>query len=114
MSLINRIRKQTAVLWSRTGIGATGNPVFSAPVAISCRWEDTQAEFVDSKGVSSISRSVVYVDRDLKPGDMLMLTESGPPYPSAPTQNTDVREVREFSKMPDLKNRNVLLTAYLV
>jgi len=90
--------KQTATLWSAGATDVYGNPTFSAPVAVPCRWEDKQTKALDFQGNEIISNSIVYVDRDYAMGDYLLLGVS-----VAATPPATAKEVRNFSKIPNLK-----------
>ena len=120
MSIISRMRKQTAVLWPlASGSGEVkyddyGQPVTEDPVEIECRWEDKNEEFIDSAGTKRLSNALVYVDRDLEPGDVLML---GDLYDitdlDEPKENDGAFEVRRFDKIPNFRATEFLRTAYL-
>ena len=114
MSIITKMRKQTCVWWSSTGVDAYGRPTWTTPVEIDCRWEDVIQEFVNDDGEERFSRSIVYVDRDMKVGDVLKLgsLDSGIDEDN-PKENDDAWEVSRFSKLPNLKNTEVLRTVFL-
>lgn len=115
MSIIDRMRKQTCIWWKFKDFGVDGQPTYLDPIEIDCRWEDTAAEYIDREGVTNVSRSVVYVGEDCKIGDILMLgeLESGTELQEIPLQNEGALEIKQFSIVPDLRNRKVLKTAYL-
>jgi hypothetical protein len=56
---------QTATYWAPLPPGITGQTTFSAPVIISCRWEDKQVLFKNKEGKDVLSDAIVYVDRPL-------------------------------------------------
>lgn len=114
MSLITSMRRQIAVLWKQGDLDNQGQPSYAAPVEISCRWEDVQEGFLDSGMQKQMSRAVVYVDRDVSPEDVLMLgaLDSGVVV-DEPFENAGAYAVRAFNKLPNLKNTEYLLTAYL-
>ena len=66
------------------------------------------------KGSKVISSSIVYVDRVMKAKDVLMLGEldSGVDQDN-PKDNTNAWEIQGFDKLPNLKNTEILRTAYL-
>lgn len=113
MSIITRMRKQTAVLWVRGSPDTYGNFSFASPVEISCRWEDVAQEFLDAQGEKQMSRAVVYADRVLKPGDRLMRGEIDSNTPENPLDTSDAFEVRRFENTPNLRATEFLKTAYL-
>ena len=82
MGIITRMRKQTCVYWAFASSDSAGEdyddfgqPQWSSPIEILCRWENVSEEFVDAKGTRQVSRSKVYVDRDVRVGELLMLGE---------------------------------------
>ena len=114
MSIITKMRKQTAVWWSSTGVDGYGRPTWTTPVEVDCRWEDVVQEFVNKDGEERFSRSIVYVDRDMKVGDVLMLGEldSGVDEDD-PKANDGAWEVSRFAKLPNLKAIEFLRECYL-
>ncbi len=121
MGIITKMRKQTAVYWapgSEESGGADfdeyGKPLYASPVEIDCRWEDVAEEFIDAKGTLATSRAIVYVDRDVRVGGVLMLgtLETGMDLDDA-KQNEGAWEIRRFDKLPNLKATEYLRTAYL-
>ena len=116
MSIITKMRKQTAVYWAPgdRAYDNFGQPLYANPVEIACRWEDVAVEFLDANGNTQISRSRVYVDQDVRLSGVLML---GPlddvTYSSQPKQNENAWEIRRFDKLPTLKATEFLRTAYL-
>lgn len=114
MSIITRMRKQTAIYWAITDWNAFGQPVFADPVEISCRWEDITEKFIDKDGDVQLSRAKVYVDRDISVGSFLKLgsLDSGTDT-ATPRNNTGAWEVRRFEKLPNLRATEYLRTAIL-
>lgn len=76
MSLISsgRLFKQKCVFWAKTGdVGEDGQPVYTAPWAINCRWEERIVVFTDAKGNQRTSRAVVYIKTDVPAESYLWL-----------------------------------------
>lgn len=69
--IIRKMRRGGAWYWRETGIGSNGDSVYADPVLIECRWEDKQVEMRDAEGTKKMSKSRVYVDRVMEPGDLL-------------------------------------------
>jgi hypothetical protein len=71
-------------------------------------------EFIKDDGEERFSRSIVYVDRDMKVGDVLMLgsLDSGVDEDD-PKANDGAWEVSRFSKFPNLKASEFLRVCYL-
>lgn len=114
MSLIKRMRKQQAVWWSRNPTpDQSGNHTFAAPVEIKCRWEDIVKQFRDSQGEMQLSSALVYVDREMELGDRLMKGEMPTDVEADPMEEPLAFEIKRFEKLPNLRNKETLLTAYL-
>lgn len=116
MSLIRRMRRQTAVLWSQGTLTPDdfGRPQVTAPIEIACRWEDRREEFITFEGEKDMSRSLVYVDRVLKAGDVLMLGKLTSVVDGAtPKNNPGAWEVRGMEQVPNLRATETLYTAFL-
>jgi hypothetical protein len=121
MSIISRMRKQKAVYWplgsSETGgkdVDDYGKPVYATAVEIDCRWEDSREEFISPKGDKELSHSMVYVDRDMRVGEVLMLgTLDSVVYLTNPKKNTNAWEIRAFEKLPNFKATEFLKRAIL-
>ena len=95
---MNRHLRQVATYWSQTGKDRYGKATFAAPVSVPVRWEDKQQRAVDTKGVEFLSRSTVYVDRDMELGDYIILGtfHSSPPVGAS--------QIRSFGSTPNLQN----------
>ena len=115
MSIIKRMRKQNAVLWTRSSASDKhGRFSYDAPIEIKCRWEDVAEEFRDTKGQTVMSKSVVFVDRIVTVGDMLQRGALDGSTPADPRSNPlTAFEIQRFDQLPDLRNKNTLLTTFL-
>jgi len=113
MSSLTRLLKQKCVLWTHITYGINGMPIYSSPVEIKCRWEDSYVEYLDKQNQVCLSAAVVYLDRDVKVGDVLMLGSISENLESDPLMNEGAAEIKQFNKIPDLKNRKCLRVAYL-
>ena len=113
MGLIKRMRKQSAVWWAETGTDHYGERTFAAPVQIKCRWEDRVGEYMNAKGETSMSKATVYVDREMNLGDYLKRGDLDSNTPGNPATDPLAMPIQAFDRIPDLKNREVLLTAHL-
>jgi hypothetical protein len=118
MSLVVRMRRQTAVYWALASNESGGldqdqygRPGYTDPVEIDCRWEDTVTEYVRKDGSTQTSGTRVFVDRDMKVGELLMLgTLDDVLDLEDPRANDNFFEIKGFQKTPDLKAR---ATGYL-
>lgn len=113
MALLTSMLRQYAILWTYTGTDHYGNSTFSSPVQIKCRWEDQIGDFVGPRGETLTTKAIVYVDRDLKPGDVLKLGVLESSTPERPASVAKAWPVQAFAKLPDIKAKRFLRTAYL-
>lgn len=113
MSIIKRMRRQKAVWWQRLSPDEYGEFSYAVPVEVSCRWDDTAQEFLDPKGETQTSRSVVYVDRLMTVGDRLKRGELESDTADDPSEEAEAFEIRRFDQNPNLRNTETLLTAFL-
>ena len=115
------MRRQTAVYWARAASESagedwddTGQPQWASPVEIECRWDDDAVAFVGPKGTQELSRAVVFVDRDVDKGGVLMLGELTDVVEEENVlENDGAWEIRQFANTPNLKATEFLKMAYL-
>lgn len=120
MGIISTMRRQKAVYWpfltdssQRVLHTAYGKQQFDLPVEIDCRWEDVSEQYLDSQGNIRISKSVVYADRLMDAGEYLMLGSLSDVADNDPLKNPNAFEIKRFDSIPNLKNTEILLMAYL-
>ena len=121
MSLITRMRKQKAVYWALASSDSGGiafddfgQPKYTDPVEIKCRWKDVTEEFLDAKGARQLSHAKVYVDRDVDVNGILMLgVIADITNEENPKENDGAWEIKRFDKTPNFRATEFLLTAYL-
>jgi hypothetical protein len=113
MSVIKKMRKQTAIWWERTAADRYGQYGFRAPVEIKCRWDGVGSEFRSKAGAVEISDATVYPDRPMKVGDKLKLGSLDSNTPDNPTNLIDAFEIKKFGTTPNFKATEFLYTAYL-
>lgn len=121
MGIITRMLKQTAVYWPPGSTDSDGDdfddfgvPIVTTPLEISVRWEDIAEEFIDSEGTRQISRSRIYVDRDVEIGGILMLGELTDITDAVNIKENDgAWEIRQFEKLPNLRQTETLRTVFL-
>ena len=115
MSIIKKMRKQKAVWWQRSALpDQYGTYSYAAPIEIDCRWDDTTQEYRHPKGQVEMSNAVVYVDREMAVGDMLMKGEWESDTPDNPLElDSGVFEIQRFDNNPNIKATEFLLTAFL-
>jgi len=121
MSIITKMLKGTCVYWalkSNESGGLAyddfGNPAFTTPIELSCRWVDKTRLFVEPNGEQWTSQSEVYVSQDvdvkgfLFNGTLAEVTDQ-----TVPRNNTGALEIRRFDKTPNLRQTEYLRKAYL-
>ncbi len=107
-------RGQKATWWENDGVDIHGRYKYKSPVQISCRWEDMAVEFVAPDNTKQVSKSVVYPDRALSVGDILLLKETHKvDQPKDPRGNVGYSEIRQFQQIPDYDQTEVLFIAML-
>ena len=126
MGLISRSRKQNAIYWppatqddyGRMRYGALEELVLDGS-NYRVRWEDKSEEFLDAQDTVQTSDAVVYVPllpsgNEVEVGGFLWLGDRADLTDEAtPTNNPAAHRVRRLDKLPDLKAREFLRTAYL-
>lgn len=114
MSIITRMRKQTAVYWPVGSTNEYGQPVYGTPVEIEVRWEDKTEEFMDAEGETHMSKALVYVDREVDVGGVLLLGSlSSSVDQDDPKANDGAWEIRRYEALPNFKATEFLRTVYL-
>jgi len=123
MSIITRMRKQTAVYWALEhnesgGIAYDdyGQPQYADPVEITddVRWSNKIVQFIDFNGSEQMSKSKVFVDRDMVASEVLMLGSlTDVTDLTNPKENDGAWEIRGFNKVPNFKATEFLRTAFL-
>jgi len=121
MSIINRMQKQSAVYWPLAGSDSGsldyddfGLPVVTTPEEIDCRWEARSEEYLDSNGTTRLSNAVVYVEKDVDVGGILMLgIEDDITDPVNIKENEGAYEIKRFDKLPTFKATEFLRTVYI-
>lgn len=114
MGIISKMRKQDATYWPRTGTDRFGQPTYGTAVAMKVRWEDSIEAFIAADGSEQKSIAKVYVGQDTPPGGVLVLTAlADVAYPADPLRNPGAWEIKRFDKLPNLRNTELLRTAYL-
>lgn len=113
MGIITRMMKQKAVYWAPNGTDKFGQQAYAAPVELRCRWEDKQELFIDITGTQQVSKSIVYVESDVKLDGVLWLGELEDVAPINPFSNEGASKIRAFGKLPKINLRETLRTAIL-
>lgn len=67
---------QVATYWAPSSKDRFGKQVFADPVVIACRWQDVAERFINPNGEEKTSSTVVYPDRLLELGGLLVEGET--------------------------------------
>jgi hypothetical protein len=113
MSLIKKMRKQAAVLWTQGAKDEFGSITFNAPVQIKVRWEDKKGQIINKQDEQVPSMSTVYVDRPVKIGDKLKKGALDTNTPLDPKEDRDAYEIQGWAETPKLNAKEILYEAYL-
>jgi hypothetical protein len=103
MSFITHNLNQKITIWTAGATDVYGTPTWSSPTTIKGRWEDKQVKTIDYQGNDIISDAIVYLDVDVSFGDYIYLGVSTATSPPAAA-----KEIRNYSKSPDLKNKKYI------
>lgn len=116
MSIITRMRRQTAVYWAPSSpvkYNDEGKMELEDPVEIKCRWEEKVNMKQVPEGIKTVASGTVYVDRDMKEGGLLKLCALEDLIEADPRDETDARAVLAFTKTPNLKATEFLRIAFI-
>ena len=114
MSIINRMRKQTAVHWPVKGTDSHGKPTYEPPIEVLCRWQDSNEMFINSDGSNQMSNAKVFPDRKTAIGGVLLLGKLTEVHDfDEPKKNDGAFEIMMFRTVPNLKNTENLYIATL-
>jgi len=103
--VIARNCPQTAVYWGTPVNDGTGGKTFADPVEIACRWEETIQVMLDTKGVETTSRAVVFVTQDVDEEGILYLgtlDDLDSDEEADPMTITGAYSIKRFTKTPSL------------
>jgi hypothetical protein len=106
---VTRNLKQDVTIWA-SAPGDYGSETYGAPSVVKGRWEERAENFIDPHGQQQVSRAVVFLAADVGPGDYIYL---GTSVSADPTLEAGAYKVRQFSKIPDLRNLQSERRAYL-
>ena len=99
-----RDHPQDITHWPTLTKDGLGGFTFAAPVLLKGRWEDKQELFRDKNGEEVLSEAWVYLETDIVIGDYIAENDqTGTPDP---TTLQDAHQVRQFIKIPDLRQND--------
>jgi hypothetical protein len=109
MGLTTNYLKQDVTYWSTTPL-SYGGYSYAAPVTVKGRWEERAEIFRTPAGDEQASAAVVFLAADVAPGDYIFLGES---TETDPTDLPTAVQVKQFTKIPDLRGLTYERKAYL-
>lgn len=114
MSVIKKMRKQAAILWTRkTEPDDFGKFGFNEPVQIKCRWDEKTGTVVGKTGEIMSGMDTVYVDREVRLGDKLKKGSMDSTTPDDPLTDKEAFEIEGIENIPNFKAKEFLHIAYL-
>lgn len=90
-----------AVYWELGTLDMYGQPTLNTPVELSVRWEHGLAQEILPQTNPQSVDATVWVKQDVTVGSMMWIGA----LTDLPTPVTDVLEIVEFQKIPDIKGR---------
>jgi hypothetical protein len=92
--------KEDGTYWAQSGVDSSGDPSFTAPVFVKCKWEERTELFVGPDGREQRSRAVVFLDTDVIIGGYLFLGKS---TTADPLTVSDAILIKDFRKIKDFE-----------
>lgn len=71
MNWVTSLLGETATYWPLGSLDRYGNYTYGGPVQLKCKWEDEAERFTDKEGNERVSKSIVFVDREVAVGGFL-------------------------------------------
>ena len=103
MSVITKMRKQTAVYWGPPVEDGNGGFTYPSPVEIKCRWDGVDGTVIDPRTHDELNDSTVYVDRDVEVNGYLYLGNLADVAGSDPEDVLTARKITGIQKIPNFR-----------
>jgi len=115
MSIIDRMRKQSAVYWGPSVPDGDGGFTFPAPVELRVRWEDIEGAVPDPQRQDQVSNTIVYVGQDVEIKGWLWegALADLPSGTTTPNELDDAHEIKGTKNTPNIKATETLREVYL-
>ena len=114
MKIIDKMRRQRAVLWVMTGYGDNGQPTYSTAREIRVRWEEKTEEMTGVNTSKFVSKAMIYVGEDIPLRSILWLGKiSQLTSITDPKLNDHAFELQRLDIIPTIKANKFLRIAYL-
>ncbi len=111
MRIIREVQKDRLIYWAFTGnADEYGQPIYAAPVQLTCRWDDCKKQVFTEEGSPVFSKIELIVPQALKLKSLVkkgQLTASI--NQSNPRANDGVHAILMVEETPMLKTRSVTL-----
>lgn len=108
---ISRNLKQSVTHWAITGEGSFSGQTYAAPALLKARWEHRNELFRLPNGDEEVSRTIAYLSSDVDVGDYVI--EGDYTDVSDPTTLPQAFRVKQFSKITDLRNVDIVRKVWL-
>jgi hypothetical protein len=110
MKIITEAQKDRLIYWEYNGADAYGQPIYAAPVQMTCRWDECIKQVFTSDGSPVFSSIELITQKRLKPKSIVKKGKLSNNIDQAvPRNNNDVYEVIGVEETPMLKTRSVTL-----
>lgn len=115
--MFDRMRRQVACYWPPAAEDdGYGHPTFGDVREIRVRWEDSTEQVLSPSGETQACKSKVYCDKadDVQELGVLWLGKKKDlTSQTEPFSNKDAGRIFRVDKLPDLRARDTLVTAFL-
>lgn len=113
MGLIRRCQKSELTVWPFISTESNGQPVYGAPLEITCRWDDRTSEVQGQRQTVVLSKHQIITEIKLVPGDMVLHKPIAEvTYLDNPKDNTGAVEVIAIAETPNLRHTETLYEAW--
>ena len=103
--------RESITIWPVTGTDDYGGFTYGTPICVDGRYEQKQELFLTVDAEEVTSMAIAYIDADVNPGDYV--AQGDQTTQADPTLATDAHRVRNYSKVSDLRNLNVIRKVWL-
>ena len=117
MKLFRKMRRQHACYWPpATEDDGYGNPTYGQVKEIKVRWEDSTEQVLSPTGQTQAVKSKVYCGKDdgvVETGVLWLGRKTDLTSQTEPFANHGAGRIFRVDKLPDVKARDTLVTAFL-
>lgn len=117
MKLFRKMRRQYACYWPPAAEDdGYGNPTYGQVKEIKVRWEDSTEQVLSSVGQLQAVKSKVYCGKDdgvVETGVLWLGKKAALTSETEPFANPKAGRIFRVDKLPDVKAKDTLVTAYL-